>query len=704
MKAFLARGTRIVVAHPWRTVAVLTLLSAVVRFLAARGHPVPWVFGDEFIYLENARNFAENGTFTVREQPLYLSLLTTLFQAPGFLLFGDTQSAYLWIKAINAIVMAAVAFPAYALARMVLPVRVALLFTALVLSWPAFAYVQLTMTEPLYLTTVFLAVFLLARAVERPTGLRQVLAMVGVALCIGVRLQLIVLLIAIPMICVVAALLGKRPSSGRWSRLRALWPLLVFSIGVPLLGVVVQRLRGEPLRGLLGGYESNEAGRIDLLNIFPWLVRHIAVIGLAVALVPMAIAVATLVRFVRRGATPAQTGVLATIGVLVPLLIAQVATYASVYSLRVVERNLFVVEPLIVLVALVGICALGHSRILTGVAASGLAIAAVALPVAKLLTPPPFSDTFTLLAVMKLGERAHLSPKTVVEVAVVVGLVLTAGAMLISRRHVVWGMGALLLPLLVWSSYEVTRMLHAYSSNVANVLQPKPFDWVDRAVGPSEKVALFWPADDTPVWVWQHEIWNRSLGSVVAINGAMPVLETKKGTFSPATGEYLPTTASDVPSEQYVLAPARWQFKGDLVTRGRTVAIGLNLWKVVGTPRLTFLSTGIYADGWSGKRTTLSAYDCLPGEFRVRLRRGFGRSQRVIARASGRPPQTVLLDHAESSRIAFPATPDPATGTCSLVLDVQQTATGDEVTGNGDPRVLGVRILSTSFTATAGAR
>jgi hypothetical protein len=65
---------------------------------------------------------------------------------------------------------------------------------------------------------------------------------------------------------------------------------------------------------------------------------------------------------------------------------------------------------------------------------------------------------------------------------------------------------------------------------------------------------------------------------------------------------------------------------------------------------------------------------------------------------------TVRIDNARPRRFAFPAAPDPATGTCTLRLDVTDAVSGNQLSGNGDPRVLGVHILSPSFDSTAKAR
>ena len=700
----LRRCERLVVAHPWWTVMAFAAIAGYARFAGSLGHPVPWIFGDEFIYIENARNLATEGTFAVREQPLFLSLVTSVLDAPGFALFGDTDSAYVWIKFVNAFVMASAALPAYGLARMVVSVRVAIAFAAAVLAWPAFAYVHVVMTEPAYLPALLLAVWLLARAVELPTLGRQCAAMGGVALCLGVRLQLLVLLVAVPVICLVAAVLGATRGTGWLRRIVAFWPLITFSVGLPLLGVAVQLIRGAPLRGLLGGYESNDAGRVDLVAMLPWLVRHVGVVVLAVALVPAAFAVAAIARFLRRGGSPAHAGVMSVALVVIPLLVVQVATYASVYSLRVVERNLFVVEPLLLLLALAGIATVGVSRIVTVGAAVALGVTVLALPVADLLRPPPYSDTFSLLAVMSFSDSLNVTPATFVRVAAVLGMIAAGVAVFVGRRRLLIAVLGTLLPILAWSSLEVTRTVHTFSSNVARVLQPKPFDWIDRAVGADAEVGLLWPSDEPPTWVWEHEIWNRSIRSVVAVDGPMPVLETKQGTFSKATGLFVPSTSADVPPEDLFVAPSRWRLDGTEVARGRAPAVDLTVWRARRPLRLKFQSTGIFPDRWTAKTTELFAYGCEGGRFRMQLWRGFDAGQTITVTASGAPVRTLLIANARPRRFAFAASPDPLTGTCTLRIDVPGAVTGDQAGGSGDPRVLGVHILSPSFDPTTKAR
>ena len=681
--------------HPWRTVAVFAVIAATARFVAALGHPVSWIFADEFVYFEGARNFGDHAAFAVRDQPEYLSLVTTLLNAPGFTLFGDTDSAYVWIKGINTVAMVSAVFPAFGLARMVLSTRVALLFAGLVLAWPSFAYVQVVMTEPAFLPAFLLAVWLVARAVEKPSVRRQALALGAVGLCVGVRLQLAILLVAVPIVCLVAALRGREGDTRWLARLRPLWPLLVASIGLPLLAVVAQVLRGRPVRSLLGGYENNDLTRVDLGTMLPWLGRHVAVVGLALLVVPAAIAVAVLVRFVRRGGSAPHTGVLSAILVVVPLLTLQVATYASVYSLRVAERNLFVVEPLLLLAALVGISGFGYSRIVAVAASGGFALLAFVLPVAGLLSPPPYSETFSLLSFMQVAGHLGIAPETLVRVVAVAAVAATVALVFARARPAFVAVGAALLAMLAWSSYEVTRLIHGYSTNVANVLVPKPRDWIDRAVGPGGRVALLWPAGDPPLWAWQQEIWNRSIRSVVAIDGSF--IETTRGSFSPDTGAYVPEVPGDVPPEELVVAPGRWRIDGEKVADAKAVGLELSLWRIRKPLRLSFNVTGVFADGWTGRSAQLDAYGCRPGAFHVTLLKGFGAVQRATVVVPGRPPQTIELRTDRPQRFRFPAAPDPATGACRLTLDVADTATGDEIAKNGDPRELGVLLTSPEY-------
>src|SRR5262249_24314470 len=152
--------------------------------------------------------------------------------------------------------------------------------------------------------------------------------------------------------------------------------------------------RGAPVRGALGGYSGVDAGLLGFEASLRWIVRHVAVIALSVLIAPAAFAVGTLARQLRRPAPPAGNAMVIAVWAFAVPLGLRVALSATASSGGVEELNLFEIEPLLVIAALAGISALGYSRLATLVSAVVLALAAVFLPISRLLSPPPLSDTF----------------------------------------------------------------------------------------------------------------------------------------------------------------------------------------------------------------------------------------------------------------------------------------------------------------------
>ena len=80
---------------PWVWVALLVVVSAVVRAVLARRIVAPWIMVDELIYSELAKSFAAHGHFLIRGVPspgygfVYPALI-----APAWRLFAGIPAAY----------------------------------------------------------------------------------------------------------------------------------------------------------------------------------------------------------------------------------------------------------------------------------------------------------------------------------------------------------------------------------------------------------------------------------------------------------------------------------------------------------------------------------------------------------------------------------------------------------------------------------
>ena len=697
------RSAAAVARRPWLAVCVMFAMSAVARFFMAEETVTPWIFGDEIVYSELARSISEGGGLVIRGYQLLLSLATPILAAPGYLL-GDVATAYSWIHGTNAVVMSTVAFPAFGLARMALSVWPALGFTALVLAWPSFGYVGVIMTEPAFYPAMMLAVWALARVLERPTRRRQVELMGATVLCLAVRLQAIVLFAAIVGACLLVSALAR--GDGRWrsrfaTGLRSFWPALTFAIALPVLVLVVQMARGRGARSSLGGYEVLDRGPAGLDAVWDWTHRHVAVVALSLAVVPAAIAIATVIRSLRRRyGGESEAAVVYAIAPITVLLVLQVAVFASTYAGRIEERNMFLVEPLLLLVAFIGISRIGYSPPVAIGAAVVLAIPIWSLPLDQLLAPPPLSDTFTLLAALELRDSTGLTGSDLVRALALGGVVATAIVVLLRRRAALVGVMGGLLALLVWMGMQIQPQLTKAPEDILQILGGRPPDWIDRAVGPESRVAFIWPSDENPALAYQAEFWNESVGSILAVPSPLPTLQDRLGSLNPDTGYFESISPGPVVPEGLVVAPSRWALRGQELAHTKEGERRLTLWRIERPLRAAMASTGFFSDGWTGAEAQTRVFSCQRGEFQLVLGLGFGTRQTVIVTGSGGFERRVTIEANRGGgtvRARVPVSSARGTDVCVITLRTLETATGHQIAGTGDARVLGVRARPPPF-------
>lgn len=668
-------------------------------FAAARGQVAPWIFGDEFLYVESARSLAESGHIRARDLPIYYSLITPLLDAPGFL-FGDTSFAYGWIKFINSLVMSLSALPAYGLARMAVSRRLSLVVAALVLAWPAFAYTGTVMTEPAFMPAILGTCWALARALHRPTLRSQALVIGFVVLTILVRVQAVVLFPA----AVLAVLLYVFTGAGGWTSMRA----RIRSFGWLLAGAILLPLAAVVVRGgkSLGSYSSLRTSRISLDQSIVWAERNVAVIALSVLLAPLAIALAAwAASLTRRHSGEAADAMFVTTLALCVTLFVQVSLFATFNADRVLERNLFTVEPLVLIVA---VAALSRRHLVSWVGVVGAALLVLSVlryPVEALLVRQvPFSDTFTMLAYRDGALRLGVDAETLIRAVAIVGAVAVPLLMLGKRRVSLGAMCGVVGVGLVLGSVGVSSTLANYSRLVAGGSAPRPFDWVDRAVGSKARVAFVWPSELPHPVSWQLEIWNRSIRTVMSSPNPLPVLPGPQASVDPATGRFTllaPDAGGrhwEVPKERFVVLWDKWDAVGTPIAGASTGGLGLRLWKLDGPLRLAQTIIGTYGDGWTAARFEVRRFDCgKGGVVRLPVQAGFATQKRLRIRASGQPRRDVVVPEGPERVIQVPVTPESPGGPCVVAVGVNPSATGDAVVHNGDPRVLGVLLGKPTF-------
>jgi hypothetical protein len=505
-------------APAWVWLAALVVASAVVRFLLSRLVPAPWIMVDELIYSELAKSFAAGGDLLVRGEhfPRYGPVYPILI-SPAYRLFAAMPDVYAVVKAINALVMSLAALPAYFLARRVLSPGGSLLGALLAVAVPSMAYTGTLMTENAAYPLALCAVLLLVLTLERPTAARTLVLLAVCGLAFLTRAQALALLPAAAAAPLLLALFRRR--IGELRAFAAFYGLLAASIVVL---VVVQLARGRAITDPLGAYSF--VGELDYSpgSVLTWVVYHAAELDLYVGIVPFACLLVLLAESSRLRARE-QAFLAATVAVSAAFLV-EVAAFASSlpWIRRVAERSAFYVAPLLLIALLLWI-RLGMPRPRVAAAAAALVAAALpgVLPYGSLLNAHVSSDTLALVPWFRLRDGYLASAE--VRVAVLLAAVAAAALFLRLPRRV-----GVLLPVavlvyfaLVAGAVQNQFRFQSRGALAAATDDGRP-DWIDRAVGPSEHVAVVWSGRTPALGVWLTEFFNRSAGRVYSVTRPLP--------------------------------------------------------------------------------------------------------------------------------------------------------------------------------------
>jgi hypothetical protein len=536
---------------------------------------VPTVFGDELIHWDASRSLAARDGLAVREGdygfgPVYPALL-----APVHLLTADDLSAYQWARALNAVLFALAAVPAYFLARRLLPPGWSVACAALAVAVPSALYTGFVMTEGAAYGASTLALLTFARCLERPTVAAQLVALAALAFAAGVRLQLASLGIAFAGALVLRALLTRglrRPSR---SDLARFWPLLVI-LGGGLVALAVRAALGNPLAGygdLWRSYDLGEVGR--------WTWRALAGLGLYLALVPFVVAPAalgSLTREARQGARPAAGFVSLFVCVNAVLLLVVGAFSSTEFGVGFLhDRYLFYVVPL----WLVSTAVWAERRVPIRPLGVVVGTLLAAVPLATLPTYLLNADggrRFDAIASglpSEVAEQVGLSePRRWWLVAAAVGAAVVVVALLRLPRWLV------LVPVAVVFALDAAFAWDSRIDSAQNVtfapMNAATTSWVDRALPDGARAATLagGVSVETRDALRLTEFFNGSIGRAYDLAaGYAPTLASDRvhvGGGGVVLAERGPVKA------EWIVAPRELELAGDVVAEG-TVE-GLRLW------------------------------------------------------------------------------------------------------------------------------
>ncbi len=671
----------------WAWLTAIVVGSAALRALLATQLVAPFIMVDELIWSEIARGIADAGEPLLRDQPdPGYSVVYPLLISPAYLLFDSLPTAYAAVKTINAVLMSLAAIPAFFVARRVVGRTYALLAAVLVVAVPSLAYTGTVMTENAFYPLFLVVILVLLVTLERSTPLWTLLLLALVGLAYETRVQAVALGPAILLAPLVLGVFERRALREIVSRYRWLYGTV---LAAAIVVLVVQAAGG----GLLGAYEPVGESSYDFGKALRYLWWHLAELSLYVLVIPLA---ATIVLVARARSLDArlQAFLATTVSVTVCLL-PVVAIFASRFSDRIEERNMFYVAPLLCIGLLAWIeRGAPRPRVLAAGAACASALLVVAVPFDRFLTTSAITDTLMLLPLWSLQDHIGLGWVTVV--ALVAAFALAAAFLFVPRDY------AVLLPLLVLGLWVAairpiwwgTHGLEQFSEGVLfQGIRKADRDWVDAALPKGSDAAFLWTGGFTDrLTVNMNEFFSRGVGPVYYVTDPTPGgLPETRVRIDPTTGRVTLPDGSPV-RDRYLLADSSFEPVGRPVAQD--LGWGVVLWHVT-TPLVAAVTIqGLYRnDTWSGPVVTYVRRRCKPGRVAVDLSSDdklFPGAQTVVARSSGAVVGRARLHGNAHVGLNVPVAPIPGTADCRIVYTVSPTAVpADVIEDSTDERRLG---------------
>lgn len=654
----------------WAWVGLVVAASAALYAWLGSRMPAPFIFTDELQYQENARSLAAGEGIEVRDEPFgIVSVLYPLVLAPAYALYDSLPDAYAAARAINAVVMSLAAIPAYAIARRLLPFSWALVAAVLAVAVPSMAYTGTLMSENAFYPAFLLAAWTLLRALDEPTLGRQAALLAACGVLTLVRVQGLAVVLA----ALTAPLLVRRT--------RAFLPLYAITGVGALLVLAAQLARGASLSSLFGAYAVVGEESYDAAEVIRFAFWHLAELDLYVGVVPLAAFL--LLVAVARGLEPPLQRFLAATAALTFWTILVVAAFASRFAAAIVERNMFVVAPLLFTALLVWIQrgAARPAAVATLAAAVAAALPAL-IPYERFLQLKVRSDTLALVPLWNAQDEVGLPRLD--DVVLLAGAFAGVAFLLLPRRWLV-ALPVAVLAYFALAAYPVHRGEHGMEVAAAGALFQGisgERDWIDEAVG-DEDVAVLYTGLPDRFTVLQNEFFNRSVGRVYTTSGPMDGgLPETPVSVDEDTGEIRREDGSHV-REPYVLTDGSLDLDGTQVAEDRR--LGLHVYRTEGPLVSTTRITGVYPDQWSGPEVEYVRRQCDGGTLRVTLEGDAGLSERPRTVVAEGGAERVVARVPPSELVTMFVPLEPRGGVCAVRFVVTPTV----VPGPQDMRELG---------------
>jgi hypothetical protein len=565
-------------------------LTALYAWQASR-RPVPTIFTDELELTQLARAIAETGEPARRGEPYGVATLVAYALAPVWWL-GSATASWAAAKLILVLAMTATVFPAYGLARMVVPKWYALGAAVASVAVPALAYSPILVEEPLAYPISTLALWLIARALERPSWGRIAAALGLCAVAAATRTQLVILfmVLALGLLWLVWQSEPARLWRTRWTR----WDW----VGAVTLVVGVAFVFAAAI-----GHAS-AAWRETMLLYKDRIVEHtlwaVGALAIGVGVLPVIAGISGLARPAGERPDPKTRAVVVTSVTALVVFLAYAgvkgAYISTVFGTFVVERNLIYLCP-ILFVATALAFARGIGR---GWAVAGAAIFALVIVVVTPLNLDkfPYYEAHGLAIATFANRELSWSEGTIeaaLIVACVVALVVVVALKLLPRRSTAFAAVAGVAAAVV-VAWGLTGQVYAAKGERALAQQadrnlPKPYDWVEEVTNGAPVVVIGQQISD-PTNIWLTEFFNPSVRKMWSLDGTAqevggpiltPDLNAVDGTLTP------------VPGTEYALAVNGVTLQAPVVAQRKDAV----LYRIAGGPlQLQDALVGRETDGW----------------------------------------------------------------------------------------------------------
>jgi hypothetical protein len=586
-------------------------LCAIYAFEAWR-RITPWLFGDELEFTQLSRSIADTGHPAERGYHHSADSIYTYLIAPLWRIH-DVSAAYSAVKYVDVLVMAAVVFPTYLLARMVVGKVAALFAAAGAGAIPALAYSSYIVEEPLAYPYAMFCVFLIAKALlgrDRRWIAGAIVASL-VAPVVRGELAVIPALFALALVFTAWSSEAARAWRASWSRSDWLGAVVIFFGAIFLVGAIGSHVSDE-IRIATVGYKHRQ------INEGNWAAGTLA---LGMGVLPFMAGLAAL--FPVRGEMRSReltifrsvaTSTIVTFGLYTAIKAAYLST---TFATRVEERNLIYIAP----VLFIGTALVFSRRSVSwaGLAAStAYTLYLVGYSLYHVTQYPYqmgvqlYSDALGFAIVQQgnrdLGWTPHFVRILLVVMTLIALAVLLAATLVRTRPRAI---SAIVLVAAVgvvgWNltgEIAASAGTNSVARQAGDTLK-RPFSWVDAVAHGRPTVYLGQEeVDQNPEWL--VEFWNRSITRVSSLDGTLggPGFAggpnfTRTGVLyqgdSVAVGAWRDAYAvEDLPCIQLAGTPV-----GTHPYRAGGLVLHWRLVRLTSPDRMLSDCTGIYPDGWS---------------------------------------------------------------------------------------------------------